>query len=189
VAAARQLAEVKRYMAAAAEEGKLSRAARAARANLAAAEAQLNVLLTDDVGEDLPRRKVLAEQEVARRRAAAAEADELEKSAAAIAKARWQAACDALGREHNTAAIKASQAAAARVNELARIIAEKVKDELLEMVACQSCWDGLGVVVSTPRRPSHAGLLERLKDEAVGAPYARPQVAPEAKAGTAEATA
>jgi hypothetical protein len=174
VAAARQMAEVKRYLAAAAA-GKLSRAARAARANLAAAEAQLNVLLTEDMGEDLPRRKMLAEKEVARRKAEVAEAEELEKSAASIAKARWQAAYDALGREHNTAAIRASQEAVARVNELARIIAEKCKEELLEMLACQSCWDGLGVVVSTPRRPSHAGLLMRLKDEALGAPWVNPE--------------
>jgi hypothetical protein len=190
VASARQLPECQRYAAAAASHDRLARAARAAQANLAHAEAALGVLMTDDVCDDLPARKILVEQRIAKLRAEFASASELEKSAASIERARRQAALDAMDREHNLTAAKASRSAAARVNELARAIAEKVGPELLEMAAAMATWDGLGVLVSVLRRPSRDGLLARLKDEAIGSPLAKtqaeePKVMPTAAGTTA----
>jgi hypothetical protein len=190
LADARQLPECRLYMAAAAEHDKLARAARAARANLEFAEAQLNVLLHEGEGEGLPERKLLVEEEITRRKAALARAEQLEKSAASIVKVRWAAAYDALGRSRNTAAIRASREAADRLNELARTVAAKCHDELMELAKVQGCWDGLGILVSAPRRPSHTGLLEKLRAEAIGSPLARPPVEePKAKAAAATATA
>jgi hypothetical protein len=189
LADARRLTECRQYMAAAAEQDKLARAAQAARANLEFAEAQLNVLLHEDEGDDLPQRKILVEQEITRRKAAVAKAEQLEKSAAAITQARRQAALDALGREHNLTAARASRAAAARLNELAKVIAEKCGPELLEMAAAMATWDGLGIAVSAPRRPSHTALMMRLEDDALGAPWAKPQAVPEAKVKAAAAPA
>jgi hypothetical protein len=187
LADARQLMECRLYAAAAAEHDKL---ARAARANLEYAEARLDVLLNEDMGEGLPQRKLLVEEEITQRKAALAKAEQLEKSAASIAKARWAAAYDALSRSHNSAAIKASREAAARVNELAQVIAKKCHDELMEMARFQATWDGLGVVTSAPRRPSHTGLLERLRAEAIGSPLAKPPAEePKGKAAAAPATA
>jgi hypothetical protein len=188
VASCRQMRECQRYAQAAANHDRLARAARAAQANLAHAEAALGVLMTDDVCDDLPQRKILVEQRIAKLRAEVASANELEKSAASIERARRQAALDAMDREHNLTAAKASRDAAARVNELAKVIAEKVGPELLEMAAAMATWDGLGVLVSVLRRPSRDGLLARLKAEAIGAPYARPP-AEEPKVKPAAATA
>jgi hypothetical protein len=189
LADARRLPECQRYMSAAAELDKLARATRAARANLEFAESQLNVLLHEGEGEGLPERKLLVEEEITQRKAALAKAETLERSAASIVKVRWAAAYDALGRSRNTAAIKASREAAERLNELARTIAEKVKDELLELAKVQGTWDGLGVLVSAPRRPSHTGLLEKLKAEAIGSPLAKTQAEePKMKPTTAAAT-
>jgi hypothetical protein len=185
---ARPLPEVRQYVAAAANLDRLSRAARAARANLSFAEARLDVLVAEDTDDDLPQRTILAKKNIARLKAEVASAAELEGSAAAIARARWQAARDALGRQHNAAAVKASQAAMARVNELAGVIAEKCKDELTEMARAQATWDGLGVVVSQSLSDQRcAALLSALKAEA-----ARASAAPRAEApapATATATA